>query len=81
MTNPSWVSKWRGAKVFVVGDVMLDKFVYGQVDRISPEAPIPVLQHQSEKAMLGGAADVARNVVALGGKAVSAPLEMTRGAT
>ena len=70
MTNPSWVSKWRGAKVFVVGDVMLDKFVYGQVDRISPEAPIPVLQHQSEKAMLGGAANVARNVVALGGKAV-----------
>ena len=70
MTNPSWVSKWRGAKVFVVGDVMLDKFVYGQVERISPEAPIPVLQHQSEKAMLGGAANVARNVVALGGKAV-----------
>ncbi len=70
MTNPSWVSKWRGAKIFVVGDVMLDKFVYGQVERISPEAPIPVLQHQSEKAMLGGAANVARNVVALGGKAI-----------
>ncbi len=49
---------------------MLDKFVYGHVERISPEAPIPVLHHQSEKAMLGGAANVARNVVALGGKAI-----------
>jgi D-beta-D-heptose 7-phosphate kinase/D-beta-D-heptose 1-phosphate adenosyltransferase len=70
MINPSWVSKWRGSKVFVLGDVMLDKFVYGHVERISPEAPIPVLHHQSEKAMLGGAANVARNVVALGGRAI-----------
>ena len=70
MINPSWVSKWRGSKVFVLGDVMLDKFVYGHVERISPEAPIPVLHHQSEKAMLGGAANVARNIVALGGHAI-----------
>ena len=56
--------------MFVLGDVMLDKFVYGNVERISPEGPIPVLQHQSEKAMLGGAANVARNVVALGGQAI-----------
>ena len=68
--SPSWVSKWRGSKVFVLGDVMLDKFVYGNVERISPEAPIPILNHQSEKAMLGGAANVARNVVALGGQAI-----------
>ncbi|RBP17742.1 D-alpha,beta-D-heptose 7-phosphate 1-kinase /D-beta-D-heptose 1-phosphate adenylyltransferase [Roseiarcus fermentans] len=56
--------------MFVLGDVMLDKFVYGHVDRISPEAPIPILHRQSETAMLGGAANVARNVVALGGKAI-----------
>ena len=49
---------------------MLDRFVYGRVERVSPEAPIPVLHHQSERAMLGGAANVARNVVALGGRAV-----------
>ena len=66
--NSSWVAKWRGVRVFVLGDVMLDKFVYGRVERISPEAPIPVLHHQSEKVMLGGAANVARNIVALGGE-------------
>ena len=47
---------------------MLDKFVYGHVERISPEAPIPVLHHLSEKVMLGGAANVARNIIALGGE-------------
>lgn len=66
--NTSWIAKWRGAKVFVLGDVMLDKFVYGTVKRISPEAPVPVLHSQSEKTMLGGAGNVARNVVSLGGE-------------
>jgi len=66
--NSSWVAKWRGVRVFVLGDVMLDKYVYGRVERISPEAPIPVLHHQSEKVMLGGAANVARNIIALGGE-------------
>lgn len=61
---------WKGRRVLVVGDVMLDRFVYGHVDRVSPEAPIPVLRHESEKVMLGGAANVARNLVALGGRAV-----------
>jgi D-beta-D-heptose 7-phosphate kinase/D-beta-D-heptose 1-phosphate adenosyltransferase len=68
--NASWIAKWRGLRVFVLGDVMLDRYVYGHVERISPEAPIPVLHHQSEKAMLGGAASVARNIVALGGEAL-----------
>src|SRR5271156_4611908 len=68
--NSSWVAKWRGVRVFVLGDVMLDRYVYGHVERISPEAPIPVLHHQSEKAMLGGAGNVARNIVALGGEAL-----------
>ncbi len=51
-----------------VGDVMLDRYVYGSVDRISPEAPIPVLHTQRETATLGGAGNVVRNIAALGGK-------------
>ena len=70
--NASWVDKWRGARIFVLGDVMLDRFAYGRVERVSPEAPIPVLHFQSEKAMLGGAANVARNIVGLGGHAILA---------
>ncbi len=70
--NASWVDKWRGVRIFVLGDVMLDRFAYGRVERVSPEAPIPVLHFQSEKAMLGGAANVARNIVGLGGQAILA---------
>ena len=55
-------------RVLCVGDVMLDRYVYGQVERISPEAPIPVLQTQRETATLGGAGNVVRNISALGGK-------------
>jgi len=55
------------ARVCVVGDVMLDRFVEGSVDRISPEAPIPILQVTKETAMLGGAGNVVRNVSGLGG--------------
>lgn len=51
--------------ILVVGDVMLDKFMYGQVDRISPEAPIPVMRYVREIAMLGGAGNVVRNLVSL----------------
>lgn len=54
------------ARVLCVGDVMLDRFVYGAVDRISPEAPIPVVKVQREAAMLGGAGNVVRNLAALG---------------
>ncbi|MGJ0396989.1 MAG: D-glycero-beta-D-manno-heptose-7-phosphate kinase [Methylocystis sp.] len=59
---------WRGKHVCVLGDIMLDRFVYGQVERVSPEAPIPVLQFHAETIMLGGAGNVARNIAALGGK-------------
>jgi D-beta-D-heptose 7-phosphate kinase/D-beta-D-heptose 1-phosphate adenosyltransferase len=55
-------------QVLCVGDAMLDRFVYGSVDRISPEAPIPVLLVEREDAMLGGAGNVVRNLVALGAK-------------
>ena len=68
--NASWIAKWKGVKVIVFGDVMLDRFIYGQVDRISPEAPIPILHYESEKTMLGGAGNVARNVTGLGGEAL-----------
>lgn len=56
--------------VLIVGDVMLDCFAYGVVERISPEAPVPILRLERETASLGGAGNVAQNVVALNGKAV-----------
>jgi len=56
----------RGARVLCVGDVMLDRYVYGAVARVSPEAPIPILHVGREHAMLGGAGNVARNLVSLG---------------
>lgn len=54
--------------VLVVGDVMLDRFIVGRVTRISPEAPVPVVRFQSEYARLGGAANVAHNLAALGAR-------------
>jgi rfaE bifunctional protein kinase chain/domain len=57
----------RGRAVLIVGDLMLDHFVIGRVDRISPEAPVPVVQFDHESWRLGGAANVAHNVAALGG--------------
>lgn len=59
----------RGLKVACVGDLMLDRYVYGEVSRISPEAPIPVLKTRRRIAMPGGVGNVARNVAALGGVA------------
>ena len=56
-----------GRLVLIIGDVMLDHFVIGRVDRISPEAPVPVVQFDHEEYRLGGAANVAHNVAALGG--------------
>ncbi|MBK5256132.1 MAG: D-glycero-beta-D-manno-heptose-7-phosphate kinase [Vicinamibacteria bacterium] len=59
----------RGGRVVVVGDAMLDVFVFGQVSRISPEAPVPVVRVTKETERLGGAANVALNVTSLGGRA------------
>lgn len=55
-------------RVLVVGDVMLDQFIWGRVSRISPEAPVPVVDFERESFMPGGAANVARNLTALGGR-------------
>jgi D-glycero-beta-D-manno-heptose-7-phosphate kinase len=57
-----------GRSILVVGDLMLDHFVHGRVTRISPEAPVPVVQFDREDFRLGGAANVASNIVALGGR-------------
>ncbi|MBT5051443.1 MAG: D-glycero-beta-D-manno-heptose-7-phosphate kinase [Rhodospirillaceae bacterium] len=56
----------KGVRVLCVGDVMLDRFVYGEVARISPEAPVPICRVTEETAMLGGAGNVVRNLDALG---------------
>jgi len=58
----------RGRSVLVVGDLMLDHFVIGRVERISPEAPVPVVQFDHESFRLGGAANVAHNLASLGGR-------------
>ncbi len=55
----------RRTRVLVVGDVMLDQFIWGSVSRISPEAPVPVLDFSRESFMPGGAANVARNLISL----------------
>lgn len=60
------IERFAEARILCVGDVMLDKFVYGDVSRVSPEAPVPVLRYQSQHHMLGGAGNVARNIVSLG---------------
>jgi len=64
-----FVARLAGRRVAVIGDVMLDHFLYGQVDRISPEAPVPVVRFDHDEYRLGGAANVARNVATLGGHA------------
>ncbi|HJU15009.1 MAG TPA: D-glycero-beta-D-manno-heptose-7-phosphate kinase [Stellaceae bacterium] len=62
----SYVERLRTARVLCIGDVMLDHYVYGEVERISPEAPIPVLAVEREMKTLGGAGNVLRNLTALG---------------
>lgn len=68
-TLQSLLDRARGLAVACVGDVMLDRYVYGDVSRISPEAPIPVLKSRRTVSMPGGVGNVARNVAALGGEA------------
>lgn len=58
------------AKILCLGDIMLDKFAYCDTERISPEAPVPVLLLRRTQSMLGGAGNVARNIASLGGQAV-----------
>ena len=66
------ISRFPACRVLVVGDLMLDSFIWGEVSRISPEAPVPVVEVQEESHLLGGSANVAHNVASLGGKTVVA---------
>lgn len=62
------LARFKGAHLLVVGDLMLDRFVLGDVERLSPEAPVPVLRVVSEDRRLGGAANVVHNIRSLGGR-------------
>src|SRR3974390_1949038 len=59
-----------GRTVLCVGDLMLDEFVYGEVSRISPEAPAPVIAARRSETNIGGAGNVARNIASLGGRCI-----------
>ena len=60
-------SNFRGKKIAVLGDLMVDRYYWGKVNRVSPEAPVPVVEVETESVRLGGAANVANNIQALGG--------------
>ena len=60
------ISKFRTKRILVLGDLMLDRFIWGAVSRISPEAPVPVVEVKKESTCLGGAANVASNIRSLG---------------
>src|SRR4030067_2935721 len=62
------IKKFSGVRILVVGDIMLDRFIGGNVSRISPEAPVPVVVVEKETLLLGGAANVVNNIYSLGGK-------------
>jgi D-glycero-beta-D-manno-heptose-7-phosphate kinase len=62
------VDRFAGAHVLVVGDVMLDQFLVGRVDRISPEAPVPIVAFDHEENRIGGAGNAAHNIADLGGR-------------
>ena len=67
-TLPAILARYQGLHVWVVGDLMLDEYVMGTVERISPEAPVPVVRVNDTEHRLGGAANVARQVAALGAR-------------
>ena len=62
--------KFNGLQILVIGDVMLDAYVMGKVNRISPEAPVPIVSLENEDARIGGAGNVALNLLALGAKPI-----------
>ncbi len=62
------VSHFSSSKVLVVGDIMVDQFIWGKVSRISPEAPVPVVEVTSETLLFGGCANVLNNIFSIGGK-------------
>src|SRR5437764_15130532 len=75
-----YVDRLKTARVLCIGDVMLDHYVYGQVERVSPEAPIPVLWIEREMKTLGGAGNGLRTLRALGASALCLPVVANDGA-
>jgi len=65
-----YIDKFPATQILVIGDIMMDEYIWGDVSRISPEAPVPVVEVRSETKMLGGAANVFHNIVSLGGKCI-----------
>ncbi len=63
------INSFKRKKILIIGDLILDRYIYGRVSRISPEAPVPVVDVVSESFLLGGAANVANNIISLGGDA------------
>lgn len=63
----SYIERFKGKKIVIVGDVMLDKYIHGEVSRINPEAPVPIVHVSREERRLGGAANVAHNIASLEG--------------
>jgi D-beta-D-heptose 7-phosphate kinase/D-beta-D-heptose 1-phosphate adenosyltransferase len=59
--------EFRKKKILIIGDLILDRYIWGKVNRISPEAPVPIVEVTKEEFLLGGASNVANNIVALGG--------------
>ena len=60
---------WIGKEILVIGDIMLDHYTWGEVERISPEAPVPVVRVMQQSDQPGGAANVAMNIAMLGARA------------
>ncbi len=65
-----YIDRFKEARILVIGDIMLDKYICGNVSRVSPEAPVPVVEVESEIITLGGAANVAHNLALLGAKPI-----------
>jgi D-beta-D-heptose 7-phosphate kinase/D-beta-D-heptose 1-phosphate adenosyltransferase len=65
-----FIDRFCDTKVLVIGDIIMDEYIWGDVSRISPEAPVPVVEVKRETKMLGGAANVINNIAALGGRPV-----------
>lgn len=70
MLNNNLINQFENIPVLVIGDVMIDAYLFGNVDRISPEAPVPVVAVNKKESRLGGAANVALNLIALGAKPI-----------
>jgi D-beta-D-heptose 7-phosphate kinase/D-beta-D-heptose 1-phosphate adenosyltransferase len=68
MNDTEWIHRFAGLEIAVVGDLMMDEYVWGQANRVSPESPVLVLDVERETSVPGGAANVAANLLALGAK-------------